>query len=396
MPGIFRGAATVMRSFWSAASARAACSSFFRGPGNRKRLRPKNAAIRFPNVGRWVLGEGDIEDCGQKKQHRKDDRCVEQAFFHAAFGAKNRAFATERRSKTGAALLKKDRGDHEDGKRDLDDGKDGMAHTFCPKTVLKMGGFVNPRYNISMHWHWRMFKNPWVVFGTLVSIAVMFGLGVFTMQVVGYVGNIRAGEPNPFDAKEAERKAALVFGQKPISDEARARIEVEEGNPLLGNPDAPIRLVEFVDYECPFCKRSAPEVRAFLARHPDEILLIIRDFPIGEVHENAMPAAIAARCVFSYEGANAYWRFHDILYRDQDRLSSDMIRATAEFVGADMARFDRCVSRREPEAAIRESYDLGVSLGVRGTPTFFWNGVPIPGAVDLATLEAMLLKWKTL
>jgi len=245
------------------------------------------------------------------------------------------------------------------------------------------------RYTVPMNVNWKFLKNPWAVFGGVFSLVVLFGLILFSVQVVRYIGQIRLGAPNPFEAKSAEKKAQLLFRQPVLADDVRSQVEAEEGNPMLGNPEAPIRLVEFLDYECPFCQRSAPDVRAFLARHPNDVLLIIRDFPLESVHANAMGAAIAARCILAHEGANTYWRYHDILYRDQLNLSPEMLRASAEMVGADAILFQKCTDAREPEESIRASLALGASLNLRGTPTFFWNGTPIPGAIDLATLEAM-------
>ncbi|MCR4278573.1 MAG: thioredoxin domain-containing protein, partial [bacterium] len=118
-----------------------------------------------------------------------------------------------------------------------------------------------------MNVNWKFLKNPWAVIGGIFSLVILFGLILFSVQVVRYVGQIRSGAPNPFEAKTAEKKAQLIFRQPALKDDVRAQVEMEGGNPMLGNPEATIRLVEFLDYECPFCKRSAPDVRAFLARH---------------------------------------------------------------------------------------------------------------------------------
>jgi len=245
-----------------------------------------------------------------------------------------------------------------------------------------------------MRINWTILRNPWAVFGGLLSCIVLFGLALFFVQVVSYVGDIRAGEPDPFAMDDYTRRAKVILTRAPIAPEIRSRIESVEGNPLIGNPDAPIRIVEFLDYECPFCQRSAPEVRAFMSRNPDDVLLIIRDFPLESVHPNAMNAAIAAQCVFQNDGADAYWLYHDILYRNQVDLSVPALRTYAQTVRANLSAYDSCMDSRQPESRIKLSIQDAITAGARGTPTFYVNGYAIPGAVDLATLEALLVELK--
>ncbi len=244
-------------------------------------------------------------------------------------------------------------------------------------------------YNTLMQGYRKIFRNPWAILGGVFAVAILFGLGLFAVQTVSYIGDIRAGEPSPFQVTEYSQKAALILSQSPVSREIRARIVSDGNHPMLGNPDAPIQIVEFLDYECPYCRRTAPELRSFMARHPDDVLLITRDFPLESVHVNAMDAAISSRCVFQNEGADTYWLYHDLLFRNQEDLSRASLRAFAESLRVDLGAYDACVKNREPEARIKTSLQDGVAAGVKGTPTFFVNGYPVPGVVDLPTLEAL-------
>ena len=158
-------------------------------------------------------------------------------------------------------------------------------------------------------------------------------------------------------------------------------------DPKMGNPKAKVRLVEFVDYECPFSKRTAPELRAFMERHPGEVELVVRDFPLTSIHDHALDASIAARCVYEVAGDRAFWFYYDRLFQDQTRLEPEALRARAMAVGADLDQFDSCFANRSTSATVARSQQDGAALGIKGTPTFFVNGKKIEGAMTLEHLE---------
>jgi protein-disulfide isomerase len=236
----------------------------------------------------------------------------------------------------------------------------------------------------------RILRHPWALAGAMLSLVVFVGLMLFAIQVLRYMGEIRAGKPNPFTAREREVSVTRLLAQTPLTNVDLSRVESKGTDPMLGNPAAKIRIVEFLDFECPFCRRSAPELRTFMARHANEVLLIVRDFPLESIHPQAMDAAIAARCVFAQGEADRYWRYHDLLFSSKDPIGAAMLRTTAQTVGADLGAFDACVASRAPEVGIRASIEDGTAAGVRGTPTFFVNGYRVQGEVDLATLEEIL------
>jgi len=240
----------------------------------------------------------------------------------------------------------------------------------------------------------RIIRHPWAVLGLLLSAITLTGLTLFAIQVAGYVRDIKAGKPDPFTIREREASISHLLASKSLESVDLSRAESGGANPMLGNPAAKIRIVEFLDYECPYCKRSAPDVRAFMNRHADDALLVVRDFPLESLHPSAMDAAIAARCVFAQGDANRYWRYHDLLFASQDTFGAATFRANAVTVGADLSAFDACVARREPEAGIRASIEDGTAAGVVGTPTFFVNGHRIQGALDLENLEEIVSQVK--
>jgi protein-disulfide isomerase len=230
--------------------------------------------------------------------------------------------------------------------------------------------------------------------GFLLSGLMLVGLVLFSVQVVRYMRDIKAGKPDPFTARQHEVSLTKILSQKPLTDLDLSRVETQEATPMLGDPSAKIRIVEFLDYECPFCRRSAPAIRTFMERHAHEVLFEVRDFPLESLHPHAMDAAIAARCIFAQGDADRFWRYHDILFASQEDLSATALRSNAHAIGADLMVYDRCVAARIPEPSIRASLEDGTAAGVRGTPTFFMNGIRIQGALELSDLEEIVSQLK--
>ncbi|MFH1527953.1 MAG: thioredoxin domain-containing protein [Bacteroidota bacterium] len=233
----------------------------------------------------------------------------------------------------------------------------------------------------------QLIKKPWAIFGLLLSALVVFGLVLFVVQVGKYAFQINAGETNPFEADRLKVSVTSFLLQAPIYDVDQSRILSGSQDPALGSANAKIQIVEFVDYECPVSKSAASEIRAFMMRHPDDVLFIVRDFPLESIHNNAMNAALAARCVFEQGDDEKYWKFHDLLFKYQISLNEADLKSFVQAVGVDESDYDRCFSSRAHESTIQKSIEDGMAAGVRGTPTFFINGRRVPGAMNLATLE---------
>lgn len=236
---------------------------------------------------------------------------------------------------------------------------------------------------------WSFLKKPWVVTGMVFSLLVLVGLGLFVSQVLAYMADIKAGDRNPYERKRLEASVANWLEQNPLTNLDLSRIESNGADPMLGNPAAKIKIVEFLDYQCPFSKRSAGDLRAFVSKHPDEVLLVLRDFPLASINEHAFDAAIAARCIFAQENAAMFWKYHDLLFANQESLAIDDLRQYAVQVRANMPAFDLCVESKAPEKTIRASLEDGAAAGVRGTPTFYINGNRAPGALDMDIFETI-------
>ncbi len=167
------------------------------------------------------------------------------------------------------------------------------------------------------------------------------------------------------------------------------RIAVNLGaasHPTLGPKDAPVTMIEFADFQCPFCKRSEDAVRAVHDKYGDRVRLVFMDFPLS-FHPHAMPAANAARCAAAQD---KFWQYHDALFADQSKLEPADLKATAKTLGLDTAKFDACFDKNQYSQAIQKDVDEGRKLNVTGTPTFFIDGREIVGAEPTENFESVI------
>lgn len=153
-------------------------------------------------------------------------------------------------------------------------------------------------------------------------------------------------------------------------------VEVGDGGRTAKGPaDAPITIIEFSDYECPFCKRAEESVKQVMEAYPGKIRLVYRDYPLP-FHSNAKPASIAAVCA---EKQGKFWEYHEKLFA-ASALNDETYKAVAGEVGLDMEKFEACQKDPATAAAVDKDTADGAAVGVRGTPAFFINGRMLSGA----------------
>jgi protein-disulfide isomerase len=161
----------------------------------------------------------------------------------------------------------------------------------------------------------------------------------------------------------------------------------EDRDHIQGPADAPVTLLEYGDYECPYCGAAYPIVKEVQARMGERLRFVFRNFPITTSHPHAEQAAEAAEAA----GAQGrFWEMHDLLYENQQRLVDDDLRAYAETLGLDVERFERERAEHVHAPRVHEDFMSGVRSGVNGTPTFYINGVRHDDSYDLDTLLAAL------
>jgi protein-disulfide isomerase len=146
---------------------------------------------------------------------------------------------------------------------------------------------------------------------------------------------------------------------------------------VRGNPDAPVTIVEFSDFHCPFCKRVQPSLTELLTRYDGKVRLVFRDFPLDNLHPRARAAAEAANCAGDQ---GKFWEYHDLLFAEAPRASVDDLKGYARKVDLDAEKFDGCVFQNTYHDAVQRDVDEAVKLGMTGTPAFFINGRFLNGA----------------
>lgn len=175
-----------------------------------------------------------------------------------------------------------------------------------------------------------------------------------------------------------------------IADPAvRERVERFLSNPVthvLGNPDARVCVIEFGDFECPYCAGAAPVLRELVESSEGQVRLIYRNFPLFEIHPHSLTAALAAESVAATAGEEAYWRMHDKLFVHQARLIDPDLQLYAKSMGGDPDLATGAAAQRFAPI-VQADYSAGIEIGVSGTPTLFIDGLVYNGRVEVAALR---------
>jgi protein-disulfide isomerase len=161
----------------------------------------------------------------------------------------------------------------------------------------------------------------------------------------------------------------------------------EDRDHIQGPADAAVTLVEYGDYECPYCGAAHPIIKEVQARMGERLRFVFRNFPITTSHAHAEQAAEAAEAA---AGQGRFWQMHDLLFENQRRLGEQDLRAYARTLGLDVGLFDEQLAEHAHAARVREDFMSGVRSGVNGTPTFYINGRRYDESYDVDILLAAL------
>lgn len=157
----------------------------------------------------------------------------------------------------------------------------------------------------------------------------------------------------------------------------RPRLDVSvDDDPSKGNPKAPITIVEFSEYQCPFCKKARPIINEILETYKDKVFYVFRDFPLS-FHKQAKKAAEAAQCAGDQK---KYWEYADLLWEHQGDQEPDNLKKFAKEAGLNEKKFNDCLSSGKYGEEIEKDIEAGSKVGVSGTPAYFINGIMLSGA----------------
>lgn len=214
----------------------------------------------------------------------------------------------------------------------------------------------------------------------IIFLAVGFGIGKFTTPTA----NVAAGNNNP---------TGNVVGD--IGDSGvPTKFDVPIGDaPVIGDKNAKVTIVEYSDYQCPFCSRFYTQTEGQLRKEyvdTGKVKFVYKDFPLSSIHPTAQKAAEAARCAGEQ---GKYWEMHDLLFEKQDEwapLGAAKLKDYASDLSLDTAAYNSCLDTGKYAPAVQKDFNEGSSFGVSGTPSFFVNGYQIVGAQPYAAFQQII------
>jgi len=228
------------------------------------------------------------------------------------------------------------------------------------------------------------------------SITLILSVVALAISVYSVISIASLNEEEVFNEKVEVGIETYVQKQQDTAQAAQAPpvptepIDVStDDDAMKGDKDAPVTIIEFSEYQCPYCKRYVDQTLGQIQEKyidTGKVKYVFRDFPL-DFHQNAKPAAMAAECVKAEGGDDAYWEYHDTLFENQQAISPDDLKGYASDMGYDIAD---CLDNEEYADEVDADTEEGKSYGVRGTPAFFINGRFLSGAQPFAAFEKLI------
>lgn len=158
-------------------------------------------------------------------------------------------------------------------------------------------------------------------------------------------------------------------------------------NPTFGSAQAPVKIIAFIDFECPYCQKSYPFFKQLMEEHSDVVQVIFKHFPIGSIHQDALGAGLASACAHEQ---GKFWEYHDMLFT-QKVLDVNSLVTYADTTGLDPEKFRNCLDSEKYLGAIQQDMEDGAAVGVRGTPTFIVNNKKVEGVLETQLWERVII-----
>ncbi len=190
--------------------------------------------------------------------------------------------------------------------------------------------------------------------------------------------------------REGQQKAAQEQAAKQLEEQFKNPVKVAIGNaPIKGPKDAKVTIIEFSDFQCPFCKRGMDSMDAVHKEYPKDVKIAFKHLPLP-FHPEAKPAA---RASIAAQRQGKFWEMHDKLFENQKSLGEELYMSLAKEIGLDMAKFKKDFADPAVAKQVDDDAALATKLGVRGTPGFFVNGVQVKGAQPLPKFKELIDRW---
>jgi protein-disulfide isomerase len=218
--------------------------------------------------------------------------------------------------------------------------------------------------------------------GSSILLAIVMAIGGFSLGHV--VGSRSATVAEGGDAEEAQAADVAVAG-----DVERFKIPVTDAQPSKGPKDALVTIVEFSEFQCPFCARVLPTTKQVIDTYGDKVRIVWRNNPLG-FHPNAAPAAAVAMEAYAQGGNDKFWEVHDVLFANQKALGREQLEGYAKAAGLDVEKVKKALDDGTHAKAIQGDQAIATQVGARGTPYFFVNGRTLRGAQPFAAFQKVI------
>jgi protein-disulfide isomerase len=172
-----------------------------------------------------------------------------------------------------------------------------------------------------------------------------------------------------------------------VLDAPRYTVEIAPEDPVLGNASAPVTVIEFSDFQCPFCQRVMPTLKQVKQTYGDRVRIVWKDFPLTSIHPQAFKAAEAGNCA---REQGKFWEYHDRLFGNQQALQPEFLKKYAADAGLDSAKFNSCLDTAKYSDRVQAQMGVGTQLGIQSTPSVFINGRMVSGAQPYETFTAII------
>jgi len=250
---------------------------------------------------------------------------------------------------------------------------------------------------------WYSFFRSWFLRSIGLGLLI---LGLFACSIPTQAGNAQTTDPQ-LEAKvlqvirnhpEVILESVKAYQQKQQQEQKQSQNKILEEmkanpqsligtSPAIGSKTQKIVLLEFSDFQCPYCAKAHETLKQFMATNQNQVTLVYKFLPLTQIHQEAMNSAKSA---WAAGQQGKFWEFHNALFTQQDKLGEPLYVATAKALNLDLKKFDQDRQGEAASAAIQKDVELAEKLGVAGTPFLVMNGNPLSGAVEVPELEALL------
>ncbi|HVM91067.1 MAG TPA: DsbA family protein [Verrucomicrobiae bacterium] len=219
--------------------------------------------------------------------------------------------------------------------------------------------------------------------GIAATLALVFAFMFSSLMKGGFAMGAQANVVPPANT------AGNGTAQAPTPSKPVAAVDPAKDH-IRGPANAKVTMIEYSDFQCPYCERHEPTIEQVLKDHPNDVRLVYRHYPLSSLHPEAQKAAEASECAFNQGGNDVFWKAHDYLFAHQDTLGTALYTQMAKDLKLDVNKFTSCLSSGATAATVAADEASGNDAGVSGTPSTFVNGQMVEGAVPADQFSSII------